>query len=221
MRKSLINRQIIILLSAVLIGSFSFLSCSNNAPDISNAKLSLVFDYKSREALPQARLSLFVESLSNPRRFDSITVSASQNDFFWEANDLIIAADAENTYCGITNLVMPQNQEFPAGDYTIVFHQADEQEKEIKRYINYDKAIYKTKADDIPALMQKLSATKMLTVYDEEKKILYYGPRTVELRDARGIWNNYRDAREFGESWITPNGNIICNMPVEKVVPGN
>ena len=70
-------------------------------------------------------------------------------------------------------------------------------------------------------LMKQYYGTKMLTIYDEYKSVIYYGPRSVELSDARGIWNNYRDAAEFQESWVNQNGTVICNLPVEKVVPGN
>ena len=196
-------------------------SCSNNAVQIQDARFSIVFDYSNKDDLPEARLCVFVEAISNPRRFDKITVTCDQNEYVWEANDLVLAADEKNTYCGITNLVMPSKEKIPSGGYKIVFHQSDDEENEIIRNLNYDKAFYETKADQVPDLMKQYYGTKMLTIYDEYKSVIYYGPRSVELSDARGIWNNYRDAAEFQESWVNQNGTVICNLPVEKVVPGN
>ncbi len=196
-------------------------ACSNNIPELGNARLSVVFDYNSKDDLPQARLSVFVESISNPRRFDTITVSSNKNEYVWEANDLILAADQEKTYCGVTNFVMPKNEQIPSGEYTIVFRQADDEQIEIKRILSYDKSLYETKGSDVAQVMKKFYSSRMLTIYDESKKIIYYGPRTSELLDARGIWNNYREAAEFQESWINQSGTIICNLPVEKVEPGN
>ena len=218
MKKGFFHRHILLLITASL---FYFVSCSNNAPQIQNARMTLVFDYSNYQDLPKARLSIFVETTSNPRRFETITVSSDQNEYVWEANDLILATDDTNIYCGVTNLVMPAEEVIPAGQYTILFRQSDDEVNEIKRVLTYDKALYETKAQDLPEIMKKYYGTKMLTIYDENKNILYYGPRSAELSDARGIWNNYREAAEFQESWVNQNGSVICNLPVEKVIPGN
>ena len=183
--------------------------------------MAVVFDYNNKEDLPLARLSIFVEATSNPRRFETVTVSSDQNELVWEATDLVLAADETNTYCGVTNLVMPANEKIPSGEYTIVFTQSDEEKKEIKKTVNYDKSLYEAKAGDVPDIMKKYYGTRMITIYDNEKNVLYYGPRSAELNDARGIWNNYRDAAEFQESWVNQNGTVICNLPLEKVAPGN
>ena len=207
-------------LFSVLICSIG-ISCSNNVPEIQNTKMMVVFDYENMQDLPKARLSIFVEATSNPRRFETVTVSCDKNEYIWEATDLVLASDASNNYCGVTNFVMPANEQIPSGEYTIVFRQSDEEEKEIKRTLSYDKSLYKAKATDVPDIMKKYYGTRMLTIYDDTKKVIYYGPRSAELNDARGIWNNYRDAAEFQESWVNQNGTVICNLPLEKVQPGN
>ena len=218
MNKNFLHQKFFLLLIAAII---FITSCSNNAPQIQNTKLSVVFDYQDYESFPQARLSVFVEATSNPRRFDTVIVKCDKNEYVWEARDLVIAADGTITYCGITNLVMPQKEQIASGQYTIIFRQSDEEEKEIKCLLNYDKTLYETKAQDVPQLMKKYYGTKMITIYDDNKKVLYYGPRSAELSNARQIWNNYRDAAEFQESWVNQNGTVICNMPLEKVSPGN
>lgn len=218
MKKNQIKKYLLLLIFLVIT---IFTSCSNNAPQIQNARFSVVFDYAESDSLPNARLSIFVEATSNPRRFDTIIISCDQNEYVWEANDLVFAADVNNVYCGITNIVMPADERFPSGEYTITFRQSDDEQKEIKRMLSYDKNIYNTNAKDIPAFMKKYYGTGMLTVYNAEKTILYYGPRSDDLMDARGIWNNFRDATEFQESWVNQNGTVICNLPIEKVTPGN
>ena len=219
MVKHFFQRHFIPVLALIL--TVLICACSSNVPELGNARLSVVFDYTSNDELPKARLSVFVESISNPRRFDSITVSSNKNEYVWEANDMILAADQEKTYCGVTNFVMPQNEKIPSGEYTILFRQADDEQTEIKRILSYDKSLYETKGSDVSKVMKKFYSTRMLTVYDANKKIIYYGPRTSELLDSRGIWNNYREAAEYQESWINQSGTIICNLPMEKVEPGN
>lgn len=215
MGKTFFKNNLISLLAALAV---TFISCSNTVPQIHNTSCSVIFDYSSYDDFPKARLSIFVETTSNPRRFDSIIVTCDQNEYVWEATDLILAADDKNTYCGTTNLVMPANEQIPFGEYTITFHQSDDEQEEIKRTLVYDKTPYTVKGKD---LSQNFYGEKMLKVYNSENEIIYYGPRTAELKDARGIWNNYPNAVEFQESWIGQNGTVICNMPLEKVVPGN
>ena len=205
----------------VLLFQVIFCSCSNNVPEISNAKLSIIFDYESYDSFPSARLSVFVEAASNPRRFESINVTSEKNELVWESSNIVLAENNEIKYCGLTNLVMPQNETIPSGAYTITFTQSDEEKKEIKTFLNYDKELYNTKGSDASDVMKRYVSSRMLTIYDSENNIIYYGPRTTEFSNARGIWNQYPKATEFQETWINSNGTVICNMPMEKVVPGN
>ncbi|MCR4900728.1 MAG: hypothetical protein K5907_07940 [Treponema sp.] len=196
-------------------------SCSNNVVQTSHAQLAIIFDYDSEDSLPKARFSVFVEAVSNPNRLESIVVKADKKEYIWESDQLIRAQTEVVKYCGLSNLVMPVDEKIPSGNYTITYYQADQEKKEMKATLSYNQDFYEAKVKDIPALMNKYMGARMLTIFGEDKQILYYGPRTSQFSDARGIWNEYRDAVEFQETWISSGGNIICNLPVEKVVPGN
>lgn len=207
----------LLFLAVILIALFC--SCSNNVPDVRLARLSVVFDYESMDSLPQARLSVFVEAHSNPRRFGTITVAAKGSDFSWEVNDLLYAQNDETKYLGAVNLVMPQNQQFPTGEYDVSFIQMDEEKSDVKIPLFYDKTLYTTKGSDASKVMNNAMSSRMLKVYGENKMVLYYGPWTKEFTDARSIWNVYRDAQEYQETWVNPGGTVICNLPVQKVSP--
>ena len=218
-KKNLFLSAIILVTAVFFVSSIS--SCSNNAPQLREASLTIIFDYDTEESVPSARLGVFVESVSNPRRFGTITVSAKGSDFIWESNNLVMAENEEQKFLGTVNLVMPQNKQFPVGEYDIEFIQYDEEKSEIKQVLTYDKGFYDSTTKDVPQLMRKLMGSKMLKVFDENNKILYYGVRTPELADARGIWNVYPNAKEFQETWVSASGNVICNLPVVPVTPGN
>lgn len=196
-------------------------SCSDNVIQTTDAKLSVVFDYDSYDELPKARLSVFVEAESDPNRMETITVTCNQTEYIWESDELVRAQNNEVKYCGLTNIVMPPEEKIPSGDYNITYIQADNEKKELKALLRYDQAFYETKAADVGLLMQKYLGSRMLTIYGQDKSILYYGPRTSQYSDARGIWNEYRDAVEFQESWVSSAQNVVCNLPLEKVEPGN
>lgn len=196
-------------------------SCSNNVPQVRDARLSIIFDYETMDSLPSARLGVFVESVSNPHRFGLIKVQAQDCDYSWETGDFVMAQNNEQKFCGAVNLVMPQNQKFATGDYNVQFVQDDEEKIEVKLTLDYNTSFYDFKAQEAVDFMNKNMGSRLLKIYDENKKVIYYGPRTPELNDARRIWNLYREAAEFQETWISSSGNVICNLPVEKVTPGN
>ena len=185
------------------------------------ARLSVVFDYEKMDEFPKARLAVFVEAHSNPRRVGTITVAAKGSDFSWEVNDLLFAQNDETKYLGAVNLVMPQDLQFPTGEYNVSFIQMDEEKSDVKVPLFYDKTLYETKGSEASKVMNDAMASRMLKVYGENKKVLYYGPWTREFTNARSIWNVYRDAQEFQETWVSPGGSVICNLPVQKVVPDN
>ena len=212
-------KSFFILLAATIIVFIT--ACSNNAPQVKDARISIIFDYEAMDKLPEARLGIFVEASSNPRRFGTVTVDAKGADFSWSVNDLIIAQNHEQKFCGAVNLVMPKNEQFPMGEYKVQFIQEDEEKTEHKLTLSYDKSLYKLKADDAVQLMDSNRSERMLKVYNADNKVIYYGPRTSELNDSRSIWNHYREASEFQESWISSNGSVIVNLPVEKVSPDN
>ncbi len=210
--------------AAIVMGLILFIcsicSCSNNAPQLREANLTIIFDYKSKDSLPTARMGVFVEAVSNQKRIDSLKVFAKGSDLIWESNNLLLAENEEQKYLGCVNLVMPQNQEFPAGEYTIEFQQYDEEKTEMKYVLSYDKSFYNAKTEQVASLMNKNMGSRMLKIFDADKKVIYYGPRTYEFSTARGIWNVYSQAKEFQEIWISGNKNVICNFPIEKVEPG-
>ncbi len=219
MKKSPFNLQKLFLL--LLLPLIYLCSCTNNVIQTGEAQLSIVFDYDSLDALPKARLTVFVEASSNPARFEYIRVSADKKEYIWESDKLILAQNNEIKYCGLTNLVLPPPEQLPKGLYTVTYIQADQEKKEMKAVLNYESSFYNCKGSEVPKMMEKFMGARMLTVYDEENKIIYYGPRSSQFADARGIWNEYPEAFEFQESWISANSNVVCNLPVEKVLPGN
>ena len=217
-KKNLFLSTIILLVSAFFLCSIC--ACSNNAPQLRETNLTVIFDYETKDSLPTARMGVFVEAASNPKRFESLKVWAKGSDFIWEANNLLLAENEEQKYLGYVNLVMPQNQEFPTGEYTIEFLQYDEEKSEMKYVLNYDKSFYNAKTEQVASLMNKNMGSRMLKIFDTDKKVIYYGPRTYEFSTARGIWNVYSQAKEFQEIWISGNKSVICNFPIEKVEPG-
>ena len=208
-------------LSSILLSILLMASCTQVVPEVKYSTLSVVFDYKDEKTLPSARLCVFVETVSDARRYESINVKAVQNGFAWDVNDVFKIKSYDKMYAGNTSLLVPEGEKIPTGLYDIVFYNADLEKVETQTSLNYDSEFYECKSGDIPEMMRKRGGRKNIAIYDKEGKMLYYGERTDKLDDTRKIWNKYRNAASFNEVWKLPNNSVICIMPLELVVPSN
>ena len=208
-------------LSSILLSVLCMASCTQVVPEVKYSSLSVVFDYKDEKTLPSARLCVFVETVSDARRYESINVKCVQNGFTWDVNDVFKIKSYDRMYAGNTSLLVPEGEKIPTGLYDIVFYNADLEKVESQTTLNYDSEFYECKSGDIPEMMRKRGGRKNIAIYDKEGKMLYYGERTDKLDDTRKIWNKYRNAASFNEVWKLPNNSVICVMPLELVVPSN
>lgn len=210
-----------LLLSSILLSILLMASCTQVVPEVKYSSLSVVFDYKDEKTLPSARLCVFVETVSDARRYESINVKSAQNGFTWDVNDVFKIKSYDRMYAGNTSLLVPEGEKIPTGLYDVVFYNADLEKVETQTNLNYDSEFYDCKSGDIPEMMRKRGGRKNIAIYDKEGKMLYYGERTDKLDDTRKIWNKYRNAASFNEVWKLPNNSVICIMPLELVVPSN
>lgn len=210
-----------LLLSSILLSILFMASCTQVVPEVKYSSLSVVFEYKDEKTLPSARLCVFVETVSDARRYESINVKSAQNGFTWDVNDVFKIKSYDRMYAGNTSLLVPEGEKIPTGLYDVVFYNADLEKVETQTSLNYDSEFYDCKSGDIPEMMRKRGGRKNIAIYDKEGKMLYYGERTDKLDDTRKIWNKYRNAASFNEVWKLPNNSVICVMPLELVVPSN
>lgn len=211
----------VLLFSSILLSILFMASCTQVVPEVKYSSLSVVFDYKDEKTLPSARLCVFVETVSDARRYESINVKSAQNGFTWDVNDVFKIKSYDRMYAGNTSLLVPEGEKIPTGLYDVVFYNADLEKVETQTNLNYDSEFYDCKSGDIPEMMRKRGGRKNIAIYDKEGKMLYYGERTDKLDDTRKIWNKYRNAASFNEVWKLPNNSVICVMPLELVVPSN
>ena len=204
----------------LLILIFPF-SCSQNLPEARFALPSLIFEYEKTDSLPTARLSIFVESTSDVRRYQRITLKSVKNDYVWDTYDIVKFKSAEKMYAGYTNFVMPGEELIPSGEYQVTYENADGEKIDIKTFLNYDSSFYTKKADEIPEFMASKRAINSIIIFNAEKSVLYFGEKKDELSNSRKIWNKYRDAAFYQEVYALADNSVMCVMPVMDVLPDN
>lgn len=194
-------------------------SCSQNTPDLNNASYSVIFDFPNSEANPNARLSIFVESESDVRRYDTIKVVSQDEQYIWNIEDIKTLKLDDLQFAGATNLVVPENEIIPCGTYFVTCINADEKEAELQLTVNYDEQIYELKEDEVADYMKKNNGSRKIAIYDKENVMIYFGIRTTDLQTTRDIWNYYRNAEYYQDIWCISGNRVICILPPKKVEP--
>lgn len=203
--------------SLFLIFPLFLLSCSQNLPDVARIDYSVIFDFQDDENLPNARLSVFVESYSDVRRVEKITITSTKNQFCWQINNPDLIENKGTQWCGNANLKMPNKDFFPLGIYKVQYENSDENSDNDKFTLNYDTKIYNQKATEIPDFLRGKNAKNKIIIYDMEKTIIYFGERKKEMKDVRGIWNQFSNAAFYQDVWTLPRNTVICVLPIKEV----
>lgn len=196
-----------------------FESCTQVTPELRNSNYSVVFEYDAAQEFPDARLSIFVESDSDVRRFERIIVKSLETGYVWDFDDIKKIEIDGIKYAGATNLIAPENEVIPTGAYIITCVNADEKQAELKITVSYDEALYELKENEIEDFIAKKNGNKKVAIYDKDNSIIYYGPRTENLQTTRDIWNYYRNAEYYQDILSTSSNTVICISSAHKVAP--
>ena len=210
-----LNTKHFLILSILL--SVFFLSCQQAVADIDQANYSVIFDYENEGQLPSSRLSLFIQSKSDVRRYERVQVTSKKSGYVWTYDDLTLFLENNQQWAGNTNLVVPENTEIPDGLYEVIYFNSDGKNDKVYITVDYDKFIYSLSSDEIESYMEKENAKKKIIIFDENGYILYFGDKTEEFDSVRGIWNKFSNAQSFQNIWEGKGNTVICIMPAQKV----
>jgi hypothetical protein len=196
-------------------------SCKQVSPEMRGVSTCVVFDYSDYQTLPQARLSIYVDSNSDVRRVDSIEINSLTTDLKWiiENEEIQLFNDSKKQWAGNSNLYMPYKNQFPNGQYELIFKNADEKFQKSKVNLKYDSAFYEKLADEIPSFMESKKGKKQIAIFDKENKMIYFGEQDEELKNNRAIWLKYKDAAFYKEIWTLSDNSVMCILPKKDVVP--
>lgn len=200
-----------------LAGLFCFVSCSQNVPELTKSNYSVIFDYLEEEKLPSARLSVFMESDSDVRRYNRIQITSKESGFIWDFDEISRLNTNGTQWAGNTNLIVPENEEIPEGLYEIIYYNADEKNDLVYMSVTYDTNLYSMTSEEVSEYMKKNNAISEIVIYDADGNILYFGTKTLNFSNVRGIWNAFSNADSYQDVWSSPGRFTICILPVKKV----
>lgn len=196
---------------------FLFFSCSQVAPELTQANYSVIFEYDEEFETPASRLSIFVESNTDVRRYDRIKITSLDTGYIWDFTEISKMKYEDAEWAGNTNLVVPENEVIPCGNYEVTYYNSDEKETTIYVTVSYDTDFYDVSYEEVPEVISKKNGFCKIAIYNEDKAMLYFGNKIAEYSTPRGIWNNFRDAAYYQDIYYTPGNFEICIMPEKKV----
>ena len=153
------------LLFAAFIGLF--ISCSQNTPEVYSTDYSVVFDYSDETTAPSARLTVFVSSGSDVRRYQRIKIKSLENGYCWDTQNITKLEADYIQWAGCTNLVAPENEKLPVGTYEVTYFNADEKEYTLTLDVKYDLEFYDILLPALPEFMSKQHAIEKIAVYEK------------------------------------------------------
>ena len=194
-----------------------FLSCSQVTPEVISPEYSVIFEYEDEKSNPKARMSIFVESLTDVNRYERIRVYCENGGYIWDFNEIATFTNKNRSWTGNTNLKMPQNQIFPSGKYELIFYNADEKDTSVILNVNYDSSFYKLTSSESENLLKNKNAVTKIAVYDKNRTMIYFGEKTSSFKSSTEIWNTFSNAKYYQDIIITPENNVMCIMPEKEV----
>lgn len=219
MGASLKNKNKFLILCAICFFLFFAISCSQNTPEVYGSNYSVIFEFENADVNPAARLSLFVESESDVRRYERIVIKSKESGYIWDFDDVKKIELDNSKYIGATNIIVPENEVIPSGTYLITCINSDEKEVELQLTVNYDETFYDLKENDVREKMLEKNGFCKIAIYDKDNVMIHFGTKTIEFQTNRDIWNYYRNAAYYQDVWFMPGNSVICILPVHEVVP--
>lgn len=202
-------KSIFLFIGALII----FSACSQNLPEVRSGNCGLIAEYKTLDSYPKIKLSVFVQSESEIRRYESLNVKAVTSDYSWTVTDLIKNTENKKSFVGYNNFVMPDSVKFPTGAYNITVKTLDDEEDDLSLSLNYDTSIYKLKGSKVTEYIKNKSFRKKIAAYTEDGYLVFYGQLNGDNSTLERLANNYSEAVYYNEVYVGPGSTITFIMP--------
>ena len=201
-------------------------SCSQNLPELNTVSGTVIYDFEDEEKKPDLRLGVFVDVSSDVHRAEFLKIVCMQNDFEWECNRPLKVTNEKKQYAGYANFVMPGNDSFPQGKYTVFYTDANGNEQSCVMNISYSSDILQMSPSNAEEFLKSHNASESLALFDEESVLIFFGDKKDELRNMETVWSRYPQADYARTVWTRNNGKEMCIFPAvykngKKVVDEN
>lgn len=200
---------------------FFFISCSQESTYLKEINSQVVYEYKNDNSFPFQRLSVFVSPNTDVRKVHSIRVENINNDFYWDTDNLFRFKTSEKSYAGCPSFVLQEGEVFETGIYNLTVTTKDREESSYTFNLNYDKSFLELNKENAKIELLSKNAVNYISIYDNEKNLIYFGKKTDELQNDNEICSQYKNAFSYNDVWILEKKSVICIMPERVLETGD
>lgn len=201
---SFINRKIFMFFLMPLL----FIGCSNSVPDVLRTDCTVVLTY-DQEGISESRLSVFAQSGVDVRRCSRIKVHSIEGRYLWETDEIRKIAMGNFQWAGNCNLILPEGEKIPQGQYEITYINADEEQQVSYANLKYDEKLYDMKSEDIAVTMSG-NGSRYLAIFDSSDILLFLGEPTEDFYTTSDMLERFNNASYYKDVWIAYDNSVIC-----------
>lgn len=198
-----------------------FVSCSQNINEILNSNHTIIYDYSDETTKPSQRLSVFVQSDGDVRRYQKMKLYSDEKQYEWTTDNLVLFTSKNASYAGYPNFIVPKGEYIPEGFYELTMINADEDENIASFTITYDKELNNKSLGELKESLKTLDTENHLCIYDENDKVIFYGPRPEELQTEADIWIKYKNSKYYYEMYFLKDKSVMWIMPKKIIITGD
>lgn len=177
---------------------------------VSAVQAHLILDWEDEQSLPVERLSVFVETSSNVRRFESFSVKAG--DYTWNVDSPIFFQSGDRQWAGWPHLEPAPNFEkalFPLGNYQVECVDAAGKKDTASFSVVVNAALLDANVGQVDGLL--MSSQKRVAVYSSSNELLYFDARKSNWISDEAVFSGVKDSSYFRDVFMS--GNTLCFMP--------
>ncbi|AEE16637.1 hypothetical protein [Treponema brennaborense] len=193
--------------------------CADTAPRVAAVRSTVIFDYGTPGGLPQMRLAVFVQPLSDAARVKTIEVTHEASRLVWQIDDVRFAGIGSSVWTGSADLVPAYGELIPTGPYDLHYIDAAERVTQSRFTVRYPAQLMQTATAAVRDVLGP--ATKeSVTLYAERDgtgTVLYYGPEKNEWRDTARLLSEYPGAASLRKSLESADRTVLCILPPETI----
>lgn len=204
----------------LLIVSYSLLSCSDSVPKINNVNQSVIMDFSDEQSPAVVSLSVFIQSDSEVRKIDSLTLTNVNSSLSWTSRTIELLQGKNNKFwAGYSNFKAVQGTFFPQGRYTVLIEDKAGNESESSFILNIPEEIKKGNLKSIRAYLSGNSVQflKNIAIYDGENNLLFLGEENENFSTDEQFIKKYPEGVKKRPVYLINGGTVTILFPSEEI----
>lgn len=192
--------------------SFFLFSCENSEPEVLSVTSSVVLDFENETSFAKPRLCVFVETASDARRVEFISVTCRKNNYTWIDTAPEVIGSNSQQWAGSSNLVAANDENIPFGLYDLKYSDSEGREVQTVFSVLDTESYTKVVSSKIKSLLPE-GFNEKIALYDSSNVLLYYGEKKDSWKSDKEVFTLNSKTEYYRICYEAFSGGIVCLLP--------